>query len=296
MTLAATATDPIRAAVLQALRARSTSVGMQGATQVAFALGDDPNRSGWATADDRWLTVEMPMHRHPSPDDWWELLRPARALGPGLKLVQSPGGPAVVRGEMSLAIDETGSLFARTRRLLRDLQAAALLEEDLAAPADAADDAEESRDVPIEVVSETGWPLAKRDERRWVVWLESDRLRLQATLESRGGLFARVELGSTGPTTTQACRQAVTWIMAWCAASVRLIRPVLEPDLHGGWAAAFEVRLTSDAGAADIAHALSALSVACRLCATEIHLLLEDPDIAEEYARRCSSRDQSVSV
>jgi hypothetical protein len=63
---------------------------------------------------------------------------------------------------------------------------------------------------------------------------------------------------------------------------VRLARATAE-ERAGRTAVRFEVVFVSPPCAAEMAHALSALSVACRLCGREAKVLQQDEGAAEEY-------------
>jgi len=125
------------------------------------------------------------------------------------------------------------------------------------------------------------WPFTRRASGQIAVELEV-RDGFHQAFHSRDGGRHRlwVELGHFG-SDHRACRKAVHVLLLWASGVVRMARAAAaaaDAGLEYRW----EVLLGEAPNAWQLRHALSALSVACRLTAREVQVL-EDESIAREF-------------
>lgn len=125
------------------------------------------------------------------------------------------------------------------------------------------------------LLEETGWPCRRRGDGSWAADVDVPGQFLQAVVGS-GDPRTAVDL-AVEPAGV-ACRAAVAILLLRAGDEVRLVRPSVRRERLR-----FDVGLPSGATAADAAHALAALSVACRLAAGPVELLAQDEDLARAY-------------
>ena len=141
--------------------------------------------------------------------------------------------------------------------------------------------------------AEAGWPATPRADGSLAVELETRGAFVQCSLEAgRASVALASFLASEGDSSA-----AISALLLEAACGVRMARPVVETR-DGEVRPRFEVVFAAPPDAAQLAHALSALSVAWRLCGEEAKAL-KKKDVAGEYlalrARR-SGRVRSVNT
>jgi len=132
------------------------------------------------------------------------------------------------------------------------------------------------------VLDEAGWSYVERSGGKLAVTLEAPDAFHQAIVKCHGDETVRIAVelasdGSLSPVRTQ----ALALLLLTVSDTVRMARPTIEAA--DGYAARFEVTFGSPPCAAEVAHALAALSVACRLCAKESKVLCLHDGVAQEY-------------
>jgi hypothetical protein len=131
-------------------------------------------------------------------------------------------------------------------------------------------------DAITQALKESGWKFSQREEGSVAVELETPGGFHQALLESNGG-GVRLTLDlSHAAGVTLAARQALSALLLIANGAVRLVRGFLE-HRDDELVAGFRVEYASAPGAGELEHALSALSVAGRLCAREAKILHDEP-------------------
>src|SRR5262249_11169728 len=126
---------------------------------------------------------------------------------------------------------------------------------------------------------EAGWAFTER-AAGVAVTLDVPHGFYQALLRGGAeGVSAAVEL-TAHETIPSPCRQALGVFLLGASGAFRFARAAVGDG--GGLAARLEVVLDGSPTATELAHALSALSVACRLCAREVRAL-EDEGVAREF-------------
>lgn len=132
------------------------------------------------------------------------------------------------------------------------------------------------------LVAEAGWAFVQRAAGRLAIDLGVPGQFHQAIVEPRnaGGCRVRVELARLGDVADET-RAAVAVLLLTVAHVVRFVRAGAEP-LDGTTAVFVEVDIESAATSPEIHHALSALSVACRMAGREVKALM-DLDLARSY-------------
>lgn len=124
---------------------------------------------------------------------------------------------------------------------------------------------------------EAGWNFTARSDGSLAVELECRDTFIQATLSAQGeGVHVFVELADGDES-----MPAIAEMLLIASSTVRLARPVMVPR-DGKPSPRFEVAFSTMPTAAQLAHALSALSVACATCAEEV-VALQNTNVAGEY-------------
>jgi hypothetical protein len=129
----------------------------------------------------------------------------------------------------------------------------------------------------------TGWPLSRRAGDQVAIELDAPGLFCQATAEPKGerGLQLGFDLASVPPS-GDAGRHALNVFLLHASHVVRMARATAR-TVGGATVYGWEVSLDRVAGAGEVQHALSALSVACRLSVREIQALEQDETTARSY-------------
>lgn len=234
-----------------------------------------PSRGRWdlvqhgapiaAHLDGEWLVLTSPVAAAVAPRD---LLAWNAAL-PGLvKFALSAEGAVQIRAE--IPVDEDSGALIRATRGGFDAALAMLGGERLIPVL-----ADVQPDL-ARLCEEAGWKATPRGDAACVVELECPGAFHQATVAAHGaGVRAFVSLPKCDESV------AIHLLLLTAGGAVRMARPTIESS-EGRVNAAFEVSFPTVPAAAHLAHALAALSVACRLCAEELRAL-QDPDVAREF-------------
>ena len=218
---------------------------------------------------DSWLAMKSPVVSDASPR---ELLARNAAL-PGLvKFARDGRGEIVACAQ--IPIDDAPSAPQLIREACAGFEIAAspfsAVQEMPASPADL-----------TALCAEAGWNFTARSDGSLAVELECRGAFIQASLVARGeGVHVFVELADCEESQTESV-SAICALLLTAASAVRLARPAIE-SRDGKLAPRFEVAFSKMPDAAQLAHALSALSVACAACAEEV-AALQNPNVAGEY-------------
>jgi hypothetical protein len=149
-------------------------------------------------------------------------------------------------------------------------------------PRPAFDDREAAKPENLRRVCEDiGWKFTERAAGKYVVDLEAQGEFFQATVEQRSvGALVSADVTRSNAL-SESSRHALAVLLLRAGAIVRMARPAIEED-ESQIGARFEVAFGEQPRAFELAHALSALSVACSLCAREAKAM-RDEIIAKEY-------------
>lgn len=129
---------------------------------------------------------------------------------------------------------------------------------------------------------EAGWPFVQRAGGRLTVELDVPQGYFQALIQRRdnGPVVLEVELASWEEL-APLCRRAIAVFLLTACGVVRMARATLTAQPDNQTVAAWEVVLNNPT-ATEMAHALSALSMACRFTAREVQALC-DESIARKF-------------
>ena len=237
-------------------------------------------------APGRWEFVRRGVRIAACLDDSWLLMKSSVALDatPRELLARNAALPGLVkfardgRGEIvacaQIQIDDAPSAPQLIREACAGFEIAAspfsAVPETPASPAD----------LPA-LCAEAGWNFTARSDGSLAVELECRGAFMQAALIARGeGVHVFVELADCEESQTESV-SAICALLLTAAGTVRLARPAIV-SRDGKLAPRFEVAFSKMPDAAQLAHALSALSVACAACAEEV-AALQNPNVAGEY-------------
>jgi hypothetical protein len=134
--------------------------------------------------------------------------------------------------------------------------------------------------------SDAGWEFTERSGGALVIGLDVPAGFHQATLQgsASGAVVLAAELHSVHPTPSP-CQYALGVLLLRANGALRMARAAVGRS-DAPAAARFEVVFGDPPCSRELAHGLSALSIACRLYAEEARLLQQDERIAQEYLRR----------
>lgn len=124
---------------------------------------------------------------------------------------------------------------------------------------------------------EAGWPTEVRADGSLALDLGVPDAFIQAEIELRRGEQLCTASLAAPQSVSAAGREAMAMLLLRAGGAVRLARPVLP---RSDDAPRFEVVLTADPDVGELAHALAALAVACRLFAREIEVVQRSDAIA----------------
>jgi hypothetical protein len=244
---------------------------------------------------DGWLSIDVPVSDRIDHADLWKLLTLNASLVGLSKFVLMPDHRSVrLRCDISLSEDddefETDFVSGATTRVQEacmDMKSAlARFHEQKPVgsvkPRPAFDDREAAKPENLRRVCEDiGWKFTERAAGKYVVDLEAQGEFFQATVEQRR-VGSRVSADVTRSNAlSESSRHALAVLLLRAGAIVRMARPAIEED-ESQIGARFEVVFGEQPRAFELAHALSALSVACSLCAREAKAM-RDEIIAKEY-------------
>ena len=138
-----------------------------------------------------------------------------------------------------------------------------------------------SQDEIKRLCDEAEWPWTPRDDGSCAVELEYPGSFMQASLAPcGGGVRVSVPLERFAEPAAESV-SALSVLLLSAGSAMRMVRPVCK-TAEGKVSPRLEVVFSSVPAAAQIAHALSGLSVACQFCAEEVRAL-QDPNVAREF-------------
>jgi hypothetical protein len=272
-----------RSAIVDMLSRCATAVTE--ASPLAWRLtGSDGAEAITARWEEPWLLFETVANgaapapesdRRATTDASWELLRRQEALPATCRYGQGSGASLRVFGEV--AFEDTADAGARCEEIVRGLEAARRRKPEFrstAAPAPEATDL-------TRLCEEIGWSVNQRPDGRLVGSLPGVKPSPSAEL-SAADFGSRL---STEITTLselgEASRQALGEVLLRLGRFARFTRPTIHTHDDGS-AVRLETRLPRPATAAELRHALTAITAAFGACAQEVNVL-RDETIATEY-------------
>jgi hypothetical protein len=242
-----------------------------------------------AHADDRWLHLRAQLESDAAARvDAWKLLHLNHQLG--------SGSFALARGEQTphlraeIALDEEVNLTLRLQEACAGLKAGveSLYTEKtkehvkLNRGVSADETARQANSELLRLCEESGWPFDEKTATKFVFELEAGDGFYQAAVEEQGegSVVVAVELARDEPF-SEWSRRAVGLMLLRACGVVRFARAAVKERSERA-TALFEVVFPSLPGVVELNHALSALSVACRLCGREVRAM-QDERIARNY-------------
>ncbi len=217
----------------------------------------------------------------------WTLLEWNGTLPGGVRFAVPPGAPCLSL-QAEIAIDHETNLTARVAEICAGFHGAWVKvhgnkeERAKALSTGSAPVTEKTCDLPS-LCHEAEWPFTERPDGRVTVELDLPRDTVFAMLTRCPGEGVRmaVEL-MAAEVLAEPCQQALGLMLLTIGGVVRMTRAVAEHNADRS-IVRYEVNFTSAPTASEVAHALSALSVAVRLCRREMEVLQHDEKIAKEY-------------
>lgn len=243
--------------------------------------------------DGDWLCFQLRLPAaRPATEDAtaWDLLAWHASARGGAKFALSAGGEMVARAELPLDDGDAADGIDEVRAGLADL----VQRWRSRAPGPAA-----AHSPPAAVAADVGalcrgcdWPAREVGDGRWLCELDTRDASAQATVERLGsGVRVACDLPPVDAEIDPLCRRALADFLLRAAAMLRLARP-LAGDARGVGRAmraetvlGFEVTLDTGCTPARLGHALSALTLAYRLCSREAAVLARDAATARAYLR-----------
>lgn len=281
--------------VADALERYTTGLTEIGAGAYAYALTNGTVLSGTARVEEReWahLSVRLPeslAEGLSAGDRAWDLLRWNAEIPGGGKwaLARGRDGRTNVALRAEIVLDDEADVPARVAQALAGFKAVARRLWGKEAEGDS-DNALAPRAAPQgldlrQLCKEAGWPFTERAAGRLAIPLEVADVFCMALLEEEagGGLRLTAELAACESLSPES-RQAIGRLLLRASGALRMARAAAE-EANGRAAVRLEVAWASPACAAELGHALAALSVGCgHLCGKEV-LALQDERIAREY-------------
>jgi hypothetical protein len=276
-------------AVTEALGVSASPVVRLRAGEWRFPMVNGKSGPVHGRLDEGWLELRVPIHpSHESSP--WSLLRIGSHLHGPAKIAMRSGGRAPdLRADLSL--DGDVDLEARVAAACSGLAAGlGLIDgQKTAAPA-AGTSGAAGRDLGA-LLQEAGWSYTDRDGGARIVDLEAPRGPYRAEVTDRKGLGVRLAapLAHAG-TLSHPSQEAIGLLLLTASARLRLARGAVL-SAQRGLNLQLEVVFPRTPSAAEIDHALAALSVGCANFGPETEALMEK-DLAVNYllARGVASR------
>ncbi len=244
------------------------------------------------TIGDAWLVLTAPLPSlhvvSLSCEDLWTLLEWNGTLPGGVRFALLPD-TRFVSLQTEIAVDRETNLTTRVAEACAGFHAAWIKihknkEEQVGKVLTicASSASKSACDLPL-LCREAEWPFTERPDGRVVVELDAPRETAIATLTQHQGKSVHIAVAlALADALVHPCRQALGLVLLTVCGVVRMIRAVVEQN-EGRPVGRFEVDFGSTPTATELAHALSALSVAVRLCGRELQVLQHDERIATEY-------------
>jgi len=240
---------------------------------------------------DSWLVMTSPVAvASPAAEMLgWNAILPA-----WVKFALNGNGESRIRSE--IPIDEEPDSVALIREALNGFEAAhAILSGGDLGTAQPATLNAISQSELKRLCDEAGWSSRPRGENAVAVELESRGAYFQASFATcDNGLRAAVDLRA-GEAPEAEAEEAIGLFLLAAASEIRMARPSVE-SIAGTATTRFEFVFSATPCAGRLAHAFSALSVACQVCAAELKAL-RNPDVASDFmALRSRSKTRGQSV
>lgn len=238
--------------------------------QLTFA-SDRRDRNVTCTVQEGWILLDEAAVTDTDP---LALVAHNRTLPCCLKLAVFTDGSVHIRAELPIIDDD--ELSVSLTGVLCAFGASHVVAADNAAP-----DAQVSLG---ELSTEAGWQYTDRPDGRIAVELEVPGVFQQAIIDRVPDGLTRVgaDLGASASIDAPGCRPAVAALLLRVAGAVRMVRVAADCSADG-FRPRLEVVLSPPAKAAEVGHALAALSLACQLCAREVEVLRSDETAARAY-------------
>lgn len=259
-----------------------------GAGAWRFGLESGTPMRGRATTDEGWLLMRVPFGAGRSgtaselPESLWDLLKRNGNLSGGAKFVLDAADRVQVRAEIPLDCDEEDDdparLIGEACRGFREAFSRGSASRGPADPVGGGSGPDLSA-----LLAEAGWPHTARSNGDLAVPLDVPHGFYQALVRpnaQRGASFS-VDV-CPGLRLTPECREALAVLLLATCAIVRMVRAAASEE-EGVPAVRVEVVLGDGLRPAQAGHALSALSVCCRLCGAECGLLARYQHLAEQF-------------
>jgi hypothetical protein len=271
------------------------SINQTGRGRWELALVNGKSVSATAMLLDGWLILDAPVSDRLERADLWRLLTLNASLVGLSKFVLMPDHRSVhIRCDISLAEEDDefeADLVSESATRLQEECArikSALAQFHNEKPGDKATSKPVSdRDGACtaehlrRICDDVGWKFTERSAGKFVVDLEAQGGFFQALVEQRTvGAHVSAEV-ARWDALAESSRHALAVLLLRAGALVRMARPAIE-EHETQIGARFEVSFNTLPGASELAHALSALSVACSLCGREARAV-QDEIIAREY-------------
>ena len=271
------------------------SINRTGRGRWELELVNGKSVSATAMLLDGWLSIDAPVSNQIDHADLWRLLTLNASLVGVSKFVLMPDHRSVrLRCDISLGEDDdefeadvVSTSATRVREAFVGMKSALARFHDEKPSGSVKskrdfDDHEAAKPEHLRRVCEdTGWKLTERSAGKFVVDLEVQSGFFQATVEQRSvGAHVSAEVARWNAL-AESSRHAVAVLLLRAGALVRMVRPAIEED-ESQIGARFEVVFRKLPRAFELAHALSALSVACSLCGREAKAV-QDENIAKAY-------------
>lgn len=242
-----------------------------------------------AHADDEWLHLRAPLEGDAALKmDAWKLLRLNHQLGHGRFALAPSEQTPHLRAE--IALDEEVNLARRLQEACAGLKAGAgslygekTKEHMQLHPNITTDEATPQANSELRrLCEETGWQFDEKTATKFVVELEAGNGFYQAAIEERGegSVHIAVEL-ARDETFSEWSRRAVGLMLLRACGVVRFARASVR-ERSEQVTALFEVVFPTLPAVVELNHALSALSIACRLCGREV-AAMQDERVARNY-------------
>jgi hypothetical protein len=275
--------------VASALGTVATDLVRHGPTGWRCTTGNGRRLPVHAVLEDGWLALTAPCdgQRDPlaSAAGAWNLLHANASFGGDAHVALGAGDRPIVRAHVW--IDPDLVLADRIAAALDGLAGvAARLEKPPGAPPSMpeGDGGQALLDAFEASCPETGWCVRRREDGAIAVDLAVPGACHQAALAPRGGAVTAavslVEDETVAAPLAETVRHALALLLLRASGALRMVRAAATED-----APRFEVACATPSSAAEISHALAALSVACRLAGAEAAVLRHDADVATTYVR-----------
>ncbi len=256
-----------------------------------FALGGRKSLTCTARAEEGWLTLRTLLAgdrrlNATSADRTWHLLGLGAGLPGGAKYALDGRSRMCVRAEVPIDPDE-GADIERVAEAAEGFRAAAKRYGDRKrnrahsgnGPAPVPAEGEDALCDIERLCDEADWPYVTRSNGRIMAELDVPGRFHQAIIAKRNDVLhiaTHLHVGASAP---PVCRRAVGLLLLTLNGAVRMARAVAADD--GELEPRIEVVQAWCPTAAQLVHALNALSVACRICGSEVEGLLDEIVAAE---------------